>query len=192
MYRAAMSSVPADLPTRDRLIATAAALFRQKGYHATGLTEILDQAGVPKGSLYHHFPEGKADLARAAADWTADIVLRIIDDAFGPAVSYPDGATTFCHKLARLYDLTASADTCPISALLFDGPESPAFRAHAEAVFARLIGAIAAHAQRLGMEEPAATTAAETLLITVEGGWTLARARQSSAILRSLPGRLFP
>lgn len=54
--------------TRDRLVQAATRLFRQRGYDGTGLTEILTEAGVPKGSLYHHFPEGKADLACAAAD----------------------------------------------------------------------------------------------------------------------------
>ncbi len=181
-----------DLSTRDRLIGEAALLFRRRGYHATGLTEILEASGVPKGSLYHHFPDGKAGLAKAAADWTALFLIRIIDDAFAAAPSYPAGASHYCHKLAKLFDITDRADVCPVSALLFDGPESDDFRAHADAVFQRLIAAIADHARRLGMADAAATAAAETLLITIEGGWTLARARRRSDILRSLPARLFP
>jgi TetR/AcrR family transcriptional repressor of lmrAB and yxaGH operons len=41
-----------ELTTKERLVTAAAMLFRQKGYHATGLTEILAAAGVPKGSLW--------------------------------------------------------------------------------------------------------------------------------------------
>jgi TetR/AcrR family transcriptional regulator, lmrAB and yxaGH operons repressor len=177
-----------DRPTRDRLIAAAALLFRQKGYHATGLAEILLVADAPKGSLYHHFPEGKADLARAAADWTADMLVRIIDDAFGPAPDWRQGVATLCHKLARLFDLAETANACPISALMFDGPEAQDFRAHADAVFRRLTDAVAAHAARLGQPDPAER--AETLLIMVEGGWTLARARRQSDVLRRLPDRI--
>jgi TetR/AcrR family transcriptional repressor of lmrAB and yxaGH operons len=51
-----------ELATRERLITTAAALFREKGYHGTGLSEILAKANAPKGSLYHHYPAGKPDL----------------------------------------------------------------------------------------------------------------------------------
>lgn len=181
-----------DLKTRDRLIYKSAVLFRQKGYHATGLAEILAASGVPKGSLYHHFPDGKASLARAAADWTADLVIRIIDDAFVAAESYEAGATTFCHKLARLFDISHDAEACPISALLFHGPENEEFRAHAEQTFRRLIQAIAGHGERLGLTAAAAHDEAETLLIMIEGGWTLARSRRNSDILRTLPDRMFP
>jgi TetR/AcrR family transcriptional regulator, lmrAB and yxaGH operons repressor len=165
-------------------------LFQRKGYHATGVAEVLAEAGVPKGSLYHHFPDGKAGLAIAAADWTATFLIRIIDDAFGPAPGYREGMAHYCNKLAKLFRLAEAANTCPISALLFDGPENPAFRTHAETVFQRLIDAVAGHAHRLGA--PDAEAKAETLLIAVEGAWTLARARRDPAVLRSLPSRLIP
>jgi TetR/AcrR family transcriptional repressor of lmrAB and yxaGH operons len=181
-----------EVSTRDRLVTAAAKLFRQKGYHATGLAEVLDAAGVPKGSLYHHFPHGKADLAMAAADWTADMLVRIVDDAFGPAPGFREGVAHYCNKLARLFQLAEASDTCPISALLFDGPEDAAFRAHAMALFQRLIDSVAGHGRRLGLPAPEAEARAETLLIAIEGSWTLARARRDPAVLRSIPARLFP
>lgn len=53
-------------PTRERILRAAIRLFQQRGYHGVGLTEILSEAHAPKGSLYHHFPQGKAQLAVAA------------------------------------------------------------------------------------------------------------------------------
>jgi TetR/AcrR family transcriptional repressor of nem operon len=41
--------------TRDHLIEVGLDLMRRRGYGATGLQEILQAAGVPKGSFYHHF-----------------------------------------------------------------------------------------------------------------------------------------
>lgn len=57
-------------PDRSRaaLIHTAATLFRRQGYAATGLNQILDEADVKPGSLYHHFPQGKQQLAVAVVD----------------------------------------------------------------------------------------------------------------------------
>jgi TetR/AcrR family transcriptional repressor of lmrAB and yxaGH operons len=43
-------------------------LFQQRSYHGVGLSEILTEADAPKGSLYHHFPGGKAQLAIAAVE----------------------------------------------------------------------------------------------------------------------------
>jgi TetR/AcrR family transcriptional repressor of lmrAB and yxaGH operons len=54
--------------SRAALIDSAATLFRRQGYAATGLNQILAGAGVGPGSLYHHFPQGKQQLAAAVVD----------------------------------------------------------------------------------------------------------------------------
>lgn len=41
--------------TRDHLLDVGKHLFRQKGFSAVGLSELLSQAQVPKGSFYHYF-----------------------------------------------------------------------------------------------------------------------------------------
>ncbi|MGL4321318.1 MAG: TetR/AcrR family transcriptional regulator [Paracoccaceae bacterium] len=179
------------LSTRERLIVTAATLFRQQGYHATGLAELLAVAGVPKGSLYHHFPDGKADLAMAASDWVATEYCRIMDDAFSPAPDFVQGATTLCFKLAKLFDMLEATDACPLTAMLFDGPEGEAFRRHAEAGFVRLTQHMAGHAVRLGLAAEVGRDKAELLLMAIQGAWTIARTLRSAAPLRKLPLRLY-
>jgi TetR/AcrR family transcriptional repressor of lmrAB and yxaGH operons len=66
-------------PTRLRLISVATRLFQQRGYHAIGLAEILALSETPKGSLYHHFPGGKPELAMACVTRIADSSLHAID-----------------------------------------------------------------------------------------------------------------
>jgi len=44
-----------DNDTRERLLAAGAELFGKKGFNGCGLAEILQHAGVPKGSFYHYF-----------------------------------------------------------------------------------------------------------------------------------------
>jgi len=50
--------------TRSRLITTARRLFGEKGFAATSTEEILSEAEVSRGALYHHF-SSKTDLFRA-------------------------------------------------------------------------------------------------------------------------------
>jgi AcrR family transcriptional regulator len=44
------------------VVATARRLFAQKGYHATSIRDIITEAGVSRGGLYHHLPTKQALL----------------------------------------------------------------------------------------------------------------------------------
>lgn len=57
--------------TKEKLIRIAARLFLEKGYHATGINEILAKAEVPKGSFYFHF-KTKKELAVKVAEYYAN------------------------------------------------------------------------------------------------------------------------
>lgn len=176
--------------TKDRLIRSAANLFRKRGYHGVGLNDLLNDAQAPKGSLYHHFPDGKPDLARAAAHWASDQMLRLIATSFDGAKDFPEGMTTLCHKLAKLFDLSGKWDGCPISAILFEGPENEAFRDDAQRLYNGWVAEGVDQAMRLGLAEDEAQEISERMFILVQGGWTLARARRSSNVLRRLPAFL--
>lgn len=63
--------------TTEKLIATARALFAQKGYGATGTPEIVKAAGVTRGALYHHFSD-KAGLFEAVLKREAAAVAEQI------------------------------------------------------------------------------------------------------------------
>ena len=46
--------------TRGKLIEVAGELFGSRGYEATSIDDVLEQAGVSKGALYHHFSSKEA------------------------------------------------------------------------------------------------------------------------------------
>lgn len=175
------------LSTKDRLIQSAALLFRTRGYHGVGLNDLLAEANAPKGSLYHHFPNGKSDLAVAAATWASDEMLRLVAASFDDADTFQEGAATLCFKIAKLFDLSGRWDGCPIAATLFEGPDNTEFGDYAQRLYEGWIKEVQAHAERLGLSQPAAQRAAEQVFILIQGGWQLARARRDSDVLRRLP-----
>ena len=63
---------------RDRLVRAAAELFRQRGYAATGINDILGLAAAPKGSFYHYFPGGKEALGAEAVRYAGDRVTETL------------------------------------------------------------------------------------------------------------------
>ncbi|WP_285768424.1 TetR/AcrR family transcriptional regulator [Peribacillus sp. SI8-4] len=69
--------------SKDILIEVASRLFRIRGYYGVGLKDIIEESGIPKGSLYHYFPKGKEQLAIAAVIHTKEIVIDEIERGFG-------------------------------------------------------------------------------------------------------------
>ena len=61
--------------SRQRLIECAAELFWKNGYSATGISEILKQTDLPKGSFYFYF-KSKDDLATAVTEYYQQILLE--------------------------------------------------------------------------------------------------------------------
>ncbi|CAL1517101.1 TetR/AcrR family transcriptional regulator [Chitinophaga sp. MM2321] len=47
---------------KERILSTACQLFYEQGYQATGINQIIEEAGIAKASLYQHFPSKEALL----------------------------------------------------------------------------------------------------------------------------------
>jgi AcrR family transcriptional regulator len=103
--------------TRTRLLEVSRALFATRGYAAVGLAEIVREAGVTKGALYHHFAGGKTDLFRAVlAQVQVEVSATVAADA--DAESDPwDQLTSGCRAF-----LTAATDPAVRRIMLVDGP----------------------------------------------------------------------
>ena len=61
--------------SRASMVRSAASLIRTRGVNATSFSEVLADSGAPRGSIYHHFPQGKEQLAGEAVRWTSERVL---------------------------------------------------------------------------------------------------------------------
>lgn len=70
---------PAD--TRRRILMAAFQLFHEQGYHATGISTILRQAGVNAGSLYHFFPSKEALLVGVLEFALLELRPQVMDPA---------------------------------------------------------------------------------------------------------------
>ena len=62
--RPAAAPLAADLPVRERIMATASPPLLRRGIQAVGIQRIIDEAGIAKASLYAHFAS-KDDLVAA-------------------------------------------------------------------------------------------------------------------------------
>lgn len=64
--------------TRHKIIEAGARIMHHKGYHHTGIQEVLNTAGVPKGSFYFYF-KNKEDFGLQIIDFFNNMYLGMID-----------------------------------------------------------------------------------------------------------------
>ncbi|WP_433203736.1 TetR family transcriptional regulator C-terminal domain-containing protein [Nocardia sp. CA-107356] len=84
--------------TRQLLVEQGAAGFLTNGYHGTGIKQILDAVGVPKGSFYNYF-DSKESFGQAIIDHHSLCVQRNLAEALTSAPDPIDGLRAFFGRL---------------------------------------------------------------------------------------------
>ncbi|MEU1474786.1 TetR family transcriptional regulator [Streptomyces sp. NPDC005760] len=101
---------------RAHIVATAARLFRERGYDGVGVAELMAAAGFTHGGFYKHF-RSKADLmAEASASGLSQIAART--EGVGPA-EFVESYVSREHRDGR-------GDGCTLAALSGDAARQPA------------------------------------------------------------------
>jgi AcrR family transcriptional regulator len=163
--------------TRDRMVFSAMQLLRRHGYNGTGFREVVAHSRTPRGSIYHHFPGGKAELGVDALEFAADFV----DDAMGEALRTHGVVGGFDAFLDWWIDFLEEADFeagCPVLAVGAEThPEAPDLVATADAVFERWQSTLATALRREGVPRGRARDLAALVISAVEGAMVLSRAR---------------
>ena len=174
--------------TRDRLIRTAADLFQQRGYYAVGVAEILAKAKAPRGSLYHHFPNGKADLAVAAVEWLEAEILSAIRQARLTGRSVEEFIALLATGMANWLEETGWSRGSLLSVLAQEVvPHEPGISGAVARSYERIQEALADWLVADGLKPAQAREVAAVILAALQGALALARATRSKFPLEVLP-----
>ena len=63
------------------MVVSAALLIRERGAHATAISDVLKHSGAPRGSAYHYFPGGRMQLLEEATDYAGAYIAGKISAA---------------------------------------------------------------------------------------------------------------
>lgn len=164
-------------PDRSRaaLIDTAALLFRRQGYAATGVNQILETADVKAGSLYHHFPDGKQELAAAVVDSAGGEIERLLRRFLDSDSAVADIVDGWIELLAS--GLSADhRDGCPVEPIATESVHaSPLVREASARAFGGWCLALTDRLQADGWPEQAAEQTALAVIALIEGALILSR-----------------
>ena len=169
---------------RERLLDGAGRLLAEKGYAGMELRDVAERGRAPRGSIYHHFPGGKAQLAAAAAERDGLRVRKAIEGSVAlHGMKKTLGA--FGEMFRRRAADHPERIGCPDAAAALARPEDPANAPAPTAAFQSWEEALAAALEAEGVEPGPAATFAGLVVSTVEGALVRTRAAGDHAPLDS-------
>jgi TetR/AcrR family transcriptional regulator, lmrAB and yxaGH operons repressor len=177
------SSIKPELTdTRARIVGAALRLFRKRGYHGAGLSDILELAQAPKGSLYHHFPKGKEQIGVAVVGEITRGILGLFEDS--RARSAAAVVAQAGEQLAQSIERTNHEICTLFTAFLAERSGSPDLGRAVAGAYAQMTAALQTRLQADGMTVRAAKERATAVVMLLEGGAMVAQAQQSVAAFR--------
>lgn len=169
--------------TKSRIVDAAARLFREQGFHATGIATILREAEVNSGSLYHFFPS-KESLLLGVLERYVELLRPVL---LSPAEAATSDPIERVFALLGLYraglEATGCALGCPIGNLALElGNGDPRVRALIHQNFQNWSDGVERWLNDAGDRLPKEVDRRQLagfVLTTMEGGMMRARAARS-------------
>jgi AcrR family transcriptional regulator len=161
------------------MVLSAALLLREYGAGATSIDRVLAHSGAPRGSVYHHFPKGRAQLIEEAVVFAGDFISGLID-----AAAQADDPLEACDAFFALWrDRLLSSDFragCPIVAVAVEtNDDAPQLIRAAAEVFAGWREGLAGMFSQHGIPPERSRRLAGFIIAAVEGAVIMCRAEQS-------------
>lgn len=168
--------------SRANMVRSAAALISERGASGTSFSDVLADSGAPRGSIYHHFPEGKRQLTLEAMDLTAGRVVAYLRSGTGTT---PREVLDHFVAIWRLVVVASNGTKgCAIAGVAVDADESAAsLIAAARDIFRSWSTLLAEQLRNVGVPAPRARSVAVTALAAMEGALILCRTESDVAPL---------
>ena len=166
-------------------------VFRRYGYEGTTLARISKATGLGRASLYHHFPEGKQEIAKAVLDyvneWFGATVLAPLEEANEPLKRLE----AMCDSLSRFYD--RGQEAC-LLAIFSIGESQDLFHLLTQQALRAWLDKLTQVLSETGLSGEQARQQAEDAVMQIQGALVLTRVLDSSAaferVLEQLPEKL--
>ena len=172
---------------REKILQTASELMEKQGYHGTGLNEIIQKSGAPKGSLYYYFPDGKEQLASEAILRAGEVVSERFREKTAGESDPAQAIHDFLYMIAKRMEETKFYTGSTMTMIAMETvSESKRINKACQEGYAMLIGAFKEKLLSGGMEESKASNMAEMIIAAVEGGIILSRTYHDANYLRRI------
>lgn len=172
--------------TDQRIVHAMAELLRVQGYAATGIQQLSRASGAPTGSIYHHFPGGKRDVAAAVLRQTGAAYIQLLPMLLDPYADLASGVEAAFTAAAEDMASTGWANMCPVGTITGEIADSePELREVADEVMASWIDEGSRYLAARGLSDTDSREAIYALLTALEGAFILARGQRRTEPLHA-------
>ena len=183
--------MPAVPKHRQPVVNAAVALFRRQGYAGTGLNDIVDASGAPKGSLYYYFPAGKASIAAAAIEEAGRRVAETVAKLASETGSTGDLLRAHARLLSGWLRKSGFRDGCPITTVLLElAPEDRAVAEAGRKAYTARLKILTAKLITDGFPKARAERLATLCVSALQGALIQARVERSGAAIETAADEL--
>jgi TetR/AcrR family transcriptional repressor of lmrAB and yxaGH operons len=167
------------------MLVSAAEVMRERGAAGVTIDEVLARSGAPRGSVYHHFPEGRNQILTEALQYAGEALTEVIDDAAAKGGMFlVRQFVAFWEDLLFESDFTAG---CPVvAAAIGSADDEPQLTTVAGSIFRRWRDALTRAFVSDGFDEPCAASLAIMCIASLEGAVVLCRSTRSVDPLRAV------
>ena len=156
---------------------------------ATSFSDVLADSGAPRGSIYHHFPNGKEQLAGDAIRWTSE---RVLAHQRACRATTPAGVLDcFIDMWRQVVVASGGTAGCVVAGVAIDTvPNEPGLIDVVRATFRSWVDLLAEQLEAVGVPRTRARPIAVATVAGMEGALILCRAEGNSGPLETVAAEL--
>jgi TetR/AcrR family transcriptional regulator, lmrAB and yxaGH operons repressor len=183
------------MDTKSLIIDNATTLFQKKGYNGVGLNEILKVCKITKGSLYHHFPNGKEELLIACLRLMNETITTEMAGIFQQYPSTQTATAATIEFMLDEFERDGMITGYTFSSIVYEMASlSEPVRNACAASFSKIQMIVSNKLVEDGFSKETADSIALMLVASIEGGILLCLTHKTSeplkTVLRGLPNLL--
>ena len=173
--------------TRESILTATAELMRVKGFGAVGMKDVVAASGAPIGSIYHHFPGGKTQIAREALVAAGSAYGLLIPTLVAPHDDLGEAVESVFAQAATDMAETGFANMCPVGTVAAEVADTvEELREATAGIFTVWLDGGSAYFASRGLDESAAREVTVAIVTALEGAFIVARTLRNSEPLTTM------
>jgi AcrR family transcriptional regulator len=171
--------MPPSLQPKSQVVASLLRAFRRNGYEGASLSRLSEETGLRRASLYHQFPGGKEEMARAVLVSATQTFQEMVLGALKESGTPEQRVKAMAEALRDFYD--GGKETCLLATMSI-GEGRDLLAPQVQQGLQGWIDALASVLEEAGQPQQSARERAQDAVARIQGALILARGLNDTTV----------